>query len=217
MYVADPNDKRVPAMARACLMAFGVQLRRLKEQILEFDRMIRAWQRSSEMSMRLDDYPGVGPALATALSLRLPTQRPSDQGAISGLDRARAEAAFDRGQGNPYWENEYWCAVRRRVGFRSLSVPRANLPKVGRPCAVEMPRYQRLTDSVLNQRSPELWRSEAAENEFRFRLRRFSRSVFYAKARRYWASLLTRKPAENVGLGRPGGGSATGIQKPLNL
>ena len=65
--VADPDDKRVPAIARACLMAFGAQLRRLKEQILEFDRMIRAWQRSSEMSMRLDDCPGVGPALATAL------------------------------------------------------------------------------------------------------------------------------------------------------
>jgi len=42
-------------------------LRRLKEQILEFDRLIRAWHRSSEMSMRLDDCPGVGPALATAL------------------------------------------------------------------------------------------------------------------------------------------------------
>jgi len=42
-------------------------LRRLKEQILEFDRLIRAWHRSSEMSMRLDDCPGIGPALATAL------------------------------------------------------------------------------------------------------------------------------------------------------
>jgi transposase len=65
--VADPNDKRVPEIARACLLAFGAQLRRLKEQILEFDRMIRALHRSSEMSMRLDDCPGVGPALATAL------------------------------------------------------------------------------------------------------------------------------------------------------
>ena len=42
-------------------------MRRLREQILEFDRMIRVWHRSSEMSMRLDDCPGVGPALATAL------------------------------------------------------------------------------------------------------------------------------------------------------
>jgi transposase len=65
--VANPNDKRVPEIARACLLAFGAQLRRLKAHILEFDRMIRAWHRSSEMSMRLDDCPGVGPALATAL------------------------------------------------------------------------------------------------------------------------------------------------------
>jgi transposase len=39
----------------------------LKAQILEFDRMINAWHRSNEMSKRLDEIPGVGPALATAL------------------------------------------------------------------------------------------------------------------------------------------------------
>ena len=65
--VADPDDKRVPEIARACLSALGAQLRRIKEQILEFDRLITAWHRSSETSMRLDDCPGVGPALATAL------------------------------------------------------------------------------------------------------------------------------------------------------
>jgi transposase len=65
--IADPSDRRVPEIARACLAALGTQLRRLKEQILEFDRMIRAWHRSSEMSMRLDECPGVGPVLATAL------------------------------------------------------------------------------------------------------------------------------------------------------
>jgi transposase len=65
--VADPGDKRVPEIARACLAVLGTQLRRLKEQILEFDRMIRAWHRSSEMSMRLDEAPGVGQVLATAL------------------------------------------------------------------------------------------------------------------------------------------------------
>jgi transposase len=66
--VADPSDKRVPEIARGCLAALGAQLRRLKEQILEFDRMIRAWHRSSEMSLRLDDCPGIGPVLATALA-----------------------------------------------------------------------------------------------------------------------------------------------------
>ena len=51
----------------ARFLAFGAQLRRIKEQILEFDRLIRAWHRSNEMSMRLDEAPGVGPVLATAL------------------------------------------------------------------------------------------------------------------------------------------------------
>jgi transposase len=65
--VADRSDKRVPEVARACIAALGAQLRRLKEQILEFDRMIMAWHRSNETSKRLDAIPGVGPILATAL------------------------------------------------------------------------------------------------------------------------------------------------------
>jgi transposase len=65
--VSDASDKRLPDVARACVAALGAQLQTLKVQILEFDRMIRAWHRSSEASRRLDDIPGVGPALATAL------------------------------------------------------------------------------------------------------------------------------------------------------
>src|SRR6478736_2468221 len=65
--VADPSDKRVPEMARTCLLAFGAQLRRIKEQILEFDRLIRAWHPSNEMGLRLDEAPRGGPVLATAL------------------------------------------------------------------------------------------------------------------------------------------------------
>src|SRR3979411_3102735 len=65
--VADSSDKRLPELARACVAALGAQLRMQKAQILEFDRMIRAWHRSSEVSRRLDEIPGVGPALATAL------------------------------------------------------------------------------------------------------------------------------------------------------
>ena len=65
--VADANDKRLPELARACLGALGAQLRMLKAQILNFDRMITAWHRSNETSKRLDELPGVGPALATAL------------------------------------------------------------------------------------------------------------------------------------------------------
>src|SRR4249919_92467 len=65
--VADAGDKRLPEIARACIAALGAHLRMLKGQILEFDRLIMAWHRSNETSKRLDDIPGVGPALATAL------------------------------------------------------------------------------------------------------------------------------------------------------
>src|SRR5665213_528918 len=65
--VADPSDKRLLDVARACLVALGAQLRSLKAQILGFDRQIMAWHRSNETSMRLDAIPGVGPMLATAL------------------------------------------------------------------------------------------------------------------------------------------------------
>src|SRR2546422_11361227 len=65
--VADPNDGRVPEVARACLAALGTQLLSLKQQILEFDRLIMAWHRSNQTSKRLHYIPGVGPMLATAL------------------------------------------------------------------------------------------------------------------------------------------------------
>ena len=65
--VADPDDDRLPEIARLCLAALGAQLRLLKAQVLEFDRRILAWHRSNETSKRLDEIPGVGPALATAL------------------------------------------------------------------------------------------------------------------------------------------------------
>jgi transposase len=66
-FVADAGDTRLPEVARACVAALGAQLQTLKAQILQFDRMITAWHRSSEASRRLDDIPGVGPVLATAL------------------------------------------------------------------------------------------------------------------------------------------------------
>jgi transposase len=65
--VADASDKRLLDVARACVAALGTQLRTLKAQILQFDRLIMAWHRSNQASRRLDDIPGVGPILATAL------------------------------------------------------------------------------------------------------------------------------------------------------
>src|SRR5207342_60992 len=64
--VADTSDRRLTDEARACLAALGNQLRALKAQILEFDRCIMVWHRSSEPSKRLRYIPGIGPMLATA-------------------------------------------------------------------------------------------------------------------------------------------------------
>ena len=70
--IADVNDTRVPEVARTCLAALGEQLRVLKAHVLRFDRLIIAWHRSNEMCKRLDELPGVGPTLATALVASVP-------------------------------------------------------------------------------------------------------------------------------------------------
>ena len=90
--VADPSDKRVPEVARACLAALGTQLLSLKEQILEFDRLIMAWHRSNQTSKRLHYIPGVGPMLATALVASVADPRKLQT--RSGSSRLRHRAAI---------------------------------------------------------------------------------------------------------------------------
>jgi transposase len=70
--IKDGNDDRVPAAAGDCLLALRDQLEMVKHQILEADRRILVWHRSSEVSQRLDDIPGVGPVIATALVASVP-------------------------------------------------------------------------------------------------------------------------------------------------
>ncbi len=70
--IADHRDERVPPVARDCLLALGDQLASAKQQILEADRRILVWHRASEMSRRLDDIPGVGPLIASALVASIP-------------------------------------------------------------------------------------------------------------------------------------------------
>ena len=70
--IEDGEDDRVPAAARDCLLALRDQLEMVKGQVLDADRHILAWHRSSEVSQRLDDIPGVGPLIATALVASVP-------------------------------------------------------------------------------------------------------------------------------------------------
>ncbi len=70
--IEDGEDDRVPPCARDCLLALRAQLEMVKHQIFEADRRILAWHSSSEISRRLDDIPGVGPLIATALVASIP-------------------------------------------------------------------------------------------------------------------------------------------------
>jgi transposase len=70
--IEDNEDERIPSAARDCLVALRAQLGMVKHQILDADRRILAWHRSSEVSLRLDDIPGVGPLIATALVASVP-------------------------------------------------------------------------------------------------------------------------------------------------
>jgi len=70
--IENGEDDRVPPTARECLLALRDQLEMVKGQILDADRRILAWHRSSEVSQRLDDIPGIGPLIATALVASVP-------------------------------------------------------------------------------------------------------------------------------------------------
>ncbi len=70
--IEDGEDDRVPPSARDCLLALRDQLEMVKHQIFEADRRILAWHGASEVSQRLDDIPGVGPLIATALVASIP-------------------------------------------------------------------------------------------------------------------------------------------------
>jgi transposase len=78
--VAKSDDERLPMIAPQCLEALGQQLHELKAQILKFDQCINTWHRSTATSRQLDDLPGVGPALATALVASVPDPKASRSG-----------------------------------------------------------------------------------------------------------------------------------------
>ena len=70
--IEDGQDDRVPPPARDCLLALREQMTLVQQQVLEADRRILAWHRSSEVSQRLGEIPGVGPLIATALVASIP-------------------------------------------------------------------------------------------------------------------------------------------------
>ena len=70
--IEDPDDGRVPAVARASLVPLVRQLWMVNDQVLENDRLVRASARSTELGHRLMEVPGVGPVLASAMVATVP-------------------------------------------------------------------------------------------------------------------------------------------------
>ena len=83
--VADPSDKRVPEIARACLAALGAQLLILKEQIVKFDRMIMAWPGPMKRASAFITFPGSVRCWRPLWSRVSLTPGPSDQDETSRL------------------------------------------------------------------------------------------------------------------------------------
>ncbi len=66
--IADGDDERLPAIARACLEGLARQFMSLHEEIAIAERRIHAWHRSNEASRRLETIQGIGPISASALA-----------------------------------------------------------------------------------------------------------------------------------------------------
>jgi transposase len=116
MLCADPSDKRVPKVARACLAALGDQLISLKQQIVEFDRMIMAWHRSNQTSKLI---PG-----------------PSNQDVTSrpGLGSFRSSTRVGARTGSAASANKVtaiYAACSWPAHSPSFATPRATAPSIG--------------------------------------------------------------------------------------
>jgi len=70
--IGDHDDERIPEVARASLAVLVAQLNLVNERILEMDRRVRTSARSTEVSRRLMEVPGVGPLLASAIVATVP-------------------------------------------------------------------------------------------------------------------------------------------------
>ena len=70
--IVNPEDDRVPALARASLALMVSQLDLVNEQVLENDRRVRTSARETEIGRRLMEIPGVGPVLASAIVAAVP-------------------------------------------------------------------------------------------------------------------------------------------------
>lgn len=65
--IEDPDDTRLPLIAREALSVLISQLHAIKLEISTLEKKLRAWHRTQEASQHLTTIPGVGIITATAL------------------------------------------------------------------------------------------------------------------------------------------------------
>jgi transposase len=65
--IANEQDDRIPEAARFGHDVLARQYAAVRAEIVAIEKRIHAWHRSSEESRRLEEIPGVGPIVATAL------------------------------------------------------------------------------------------------------------------------------------------------------
>jgi transposase len=70
--IEGPDDLGVPPAAWVCLMSFVDQYQNTQREITKLEQWILSWHRSNELSRRLEEIPGVGPVVATALVGSIP-------------------------------------------------------------------------------------------------------------------------------------------------
>ncbi len=65
--IANAEDDRITPVARFCLAVLARQYATITTEVTAIDKRIHAWHRSCEESRRLEEIPGIGPIVATAL------------------------------------------------------------------------------------------------------------------------------------------------------
>ena len=78
--LADLEDTRVPAIARAALTPMSEMLSALEKQIDALDKDIKARARANPTARRLDTIPGFGPILSSAIAAIVTDPRHFDSG-----------------------------------------------------------------------------------------------------------------------------------------
>jgi transposase len=78
--LADPEDTRVPAVARTALNTMSEMLSGLEQQIAVLDKDIKVRARGNPTARRLDTIPGFGPILSSAIAAIVTDPRHFDSG-----------------------------------------------------------------------------------------------------------------------------------------